>query len=466
MTMRELLGCDGARIDWRLPFVFMVAQLLSNLPGMIKNLSAWNRMPPELHIWFIVVPLLGPVLLTAAAVLGFRAARNVWLAAAAGAAAYALAMIPVRIAFFPVFQAMPIFYSWLSAYLLFVGLSLALRMISVLPLALVVGAAAAEWLNSAITIAIIDLTRPGFHLSFSRVLNDAGMALVSSAIFGLAAWGGLFLIGARFESAGAPAPTLAAEAAGSDAWLRKALAFQGLYRQLRAAGIGSLLFGAIAFFLGISTMRQVPINGVLALLGLLLVAEGVWVIAAPSASGIVVDGVFVTVIGAWNIVLSLAEIGRNSGGPYTGRFLVIGIFQIAWGIRRIAQYRRYAGLRGFSLDPAGRARLEQEIASVRSDTIRPDVVAFKTRTLSSEEGRLRLMEGFTALFLRGKVVEVLSRAEVSFEEGVTTDPSLALNASLCLGKRKLAVIISRDAFERLRRWANAQAAEAPSSPHP
>jgi hypothetical protein len=462
-TVRKLLGCDGARIDWRLPVVFVIAQLLSNLPGMIQNLASWSMIPKELHLWLMLVPLITPVLLGAAAVLAFRSIRNVWLAAAVGASAYALIMIPVRIAFSPGFQALHIFYSWLWVYLFFVGLALAIRMISVLPLALAVGAAAAEWLNSAINIAVNVLTHPGVQLSFSSELANAGLTLVSSAIFGLAAWGGLQLVGARLESAGAQALPLTAEAAGTDAWLRKALAFHGLCRQLRAAGIGSLLFGAIAFFLGASTMGRVPLNGVLALLGILLIVEGVWVMAAPSASGIIVDGLFVAAIGLWNIGISLVEIGRHSGGSLTGRFLVFGIFQIIWGIGRIAQFRRYTDLRGFSLDPVGRARLEQEIASIRSDTVRPDVVAFKTRALSSAEGRLRLMEGFAALFLRGKVVEVLSRGEIACEEAVAKDLSIPLNASLRLGKRRLSVTISRDACERLRRWANAQSAEAPPS---
>ena len=463
MTLRKLLGCDGARIDWRFPVVFMVAQLLSNLPGMIRSVAVWNVIPKEFHLWIILAPLIGPLLLTAAAVLAFRAVRNVWLAAAVGASAYALAMVPVRIAFAPGFQALHIFYSWLWMYLFFVGLALALRLISVLPLALAVGAAAADLLNSAINTAINVLTHPGVRLSFSGELGNAVMVLVSSAVFGLAVWGGLHLVGARFESADAQAPPLTAEAAGTDAWLRKALTFYGLRRQLRAAGIGSLLFGVIAFFLGASTMGQVPLNGMLALLGLLLIVEGVWVIAAPSASGIIVDGLFVTAIGVWNIVVSLVEIGGNSGGSLTGRFLIFGIFQIGWGIGRIAQYKRYAYLRGFTLDPAGRARIEQEIASVRSDTIRPDVVAFKTRSLSPVEGRLRLLEGSAAFFLRGKIVEVLSRDEIACEAAVAKDPGGPLKASLRAGKRKLSVTISPEACERLKRWANAQPAAAPSS---
>jgi hypothetical protein len=463
MTLRQLLGCDGARIDWRFPIVFMVAQLLSNLPGMIRTFAAVNAMPGELLVWFIAVALIGPVLLTAAAVLAFRAVRNVWLAAALGASAYALAMVLVRIAFAPGFQALSIFYSWLWAYLFFVILALALRLISVLPLALAVGAFAADMVNTAINTVITVVTRPDVMLNFTGELENAVMILVSSAVFGLAVWGGLRLVGARLEPAGAPAPPLTAEAAGTEAWLRKALAFYGLYRQLRGAGIGSLLFGVIAFFLGASTMGQVPINGLLALLGLLLIVEGVWVIAAPSATGIIVDGLFVAAIGIWNVVISLVEIGGSSGGSLTGRFLIFGIFQISWGIGRINQYKRYAYLRGFKLDPSGRARVEQEIASVRSDTIRPDVVAFKTRALGSVEGRLRLMEGAAAFILRGKIVEVLSRAEIACEEAVAKDAGDSLKASLRLGKRKYSVTISHEACERLRRWVNAPPAGPPSS---
>ncbi len=453
-SLRSLLGCGGERVDWRLPAAFAAAQLLSNAPELARTLTS-GGWPRELVGWFLAVNLFAPVLVAAAGVLACRIVKNEVLAAFAGGLAYAAFMVPVRLIFSPRFRPLDLVYSWLWVFLLFLGLALALRWIrESLPLALGAGATAAAWLNSVLLIVLLTLSRPGVRFSFGGELVNAGLALVSSAIFALVFWGAIRLLAIPLEGAAAPAPAI--EAGDENGWLRRALMFHGLARQLRGSGIGSVLFGVLAIAMGASTMGQVPINGALIVLGILLIAEGVWVMAAPSAAGLVVDGLAVMTIGIWNIGISLAAIGGSSGDSLTGRFLVFGILQLAWGLGRMGQYRRFADLRGFRLDPDGRARLGREIEAVRSATGRRDVVAFKT---GAAEGRFRLLGDSAALFLRGRFVEVLSRKDVVCGP-VEKSAGDSLALTLRVKKRKLSAAMTPDNLQRLREWAGAPAAEA------
>jgi hypothetical protein len=461
VSLRQLLGCGGERIDWRLPAAFAVALFLANVPEIIRTFGTGRSFPKELRLWFGAVYLIGPILLAAVAVLAFRFVRSVWAACAAGAAAYAVFMVPVRLAFQPGFQPIQLLYSWLWVFLFLGGLVLALRWIRSIPLALAAGATVPAWFYSLLSMAITTLGHPGIHWSVGGELLNAGMTLVSYVIFALVFWGAIRLLAIPVVPV-APSVAAGAESVGDEAWLRKALVFQGLSRQLRASGIGSLLFGAIAIVLGATTMGQVSINGVLIVLGLLLIAEGVWIMAAPSAAGIAVDGLAVTLIGLWNIGISLSAIGRSAGNSLSGRFLVFGIFQIVWGIGRVSQYRRYAELRGFRLDPESRSRLDREIEAIQGATGRRDVVAFKN---GADEGRFRLLGGSAALFLRGKFVEILSRGDVHCGP-VQASAGDSLKLTLRLKKRGLSTTLTPEAHQRLQEWIGATIGAPVTTPRP
>ncbi len=454
IAFRDLLGCGGGRIDWRFPAAFVVANILSNLPEMIRTLASWKSFPVELRLWFLPVQLIAPLVMAAAAVLAFRKVRETWLSIAACAVAYEIVMTLVRLGFSQRIGAIQFVSGTLWVFLFFAGLALGARMISFLPLGLAAGATAAGWLHSALFMLWTALSRPGVRFSFSGELLSFGLTLLSSLIFGFAFWGGLRIAGLSLERPAGALPGAAAAAAGEgDDWLRRALAFHGLSRQLRSSGVGSLLFGAVAILLGATTMGQSPVNGALVLLGLVLIGEGIWIMTSPSTSAIIVDGLVVMVIGIWNIGISAVNIERAAGTSMSGRFLLFGIFQIVWGVGRMVQSRRYADLRGFRLDSVERKRLEDEIAStLQSGPDRGDIVAFESKAIRSGQARLRLLRDHAALFSRGKVDEVIPRSEVGCEPPPQSagDP---LQATLRLGKRRLGVKISREAYERLGRWS-------------
>jgi hypothetical protein len=101
------------------------------------------------------------------------------------------------------------------------------------------------------------------------------------------------------------------------------------------------------------TFSNDPISWVLLLLGFSLIAEGTWICIKPSPMGILVDGIFLLIIGIWNIVVTVNDfilwsqfIRRNPlsyvSSPSTV-FIIIGMWQIVWFVSRVKRFRRFSG---------------------------------------------------------------------------------------------------------------------------
>ncbi|HHS13606.1 MAG TPA: hypothetical protein ENN03_07525 [bacterium] len=112
-----------------------------------------------------------------------------------------------------------------------------------------------------------------------------------------------------------------------------------IYKQLKTGGIGSVIFGVINIVLGVITAAENPVNAVLAVFGLILLIEGIWLLVSPKPSGLIIDGLVLGMLGIWNILITIQNISAGGG---TGSFLVYGIAQIFWGIQ---SYRRYIKLK-------------------------------------------------------------------------------------------------------------------------
>src|SRR4051812_15833051 len=87
-------------------------------------------------------------------------------------------------------------------------------------------------------------------------------------------------------------------------------------KSLRTSGIGSIIWGIIAVVVGGLALRVNVLNIFLVTLGLLLIGTGVLNIVAPMPIGIIIDGIVISILGVWNIFISLANIalGAQGGG--------------------------------------------------------------------------------------------------------------------------------------------------------
>lgn len=111
---------------------------------------------------------------------------------------------------------------------------------------------------------------------------------------------------------------------------------------LRGAGIGSIVWGMVAVFLGFSNADVHPLNAVLGVFGVVLIVEGIWVSIQRSAGCFIVDGIALIMLGIWNFFMTIVN-GAESGSPQMW-WACLGAFQIAWGVQSMRKYGKVSRL--------------------------------------------------------------------------------------------------------------------------
>ena len=162
------------------------------------------------------------------------------------------------------------------------------------------------------------------------------------------------------------------ESSTSLADLQKAANYRMVRNTLRSGGIGSIVFGALALVIVLTGTRSNVFSARLATLGAILLITGIWTVVAPNPKSIIVDGVSIILIGAWNICI--AHTSHISGG-----FMLLGAIQIVWGVRRFRRYRLLSSLemlRPSSLLMRWMDNLVLKLYGARPSEFR-DVIAFQ-----------------------------------------------------------------------------------------
>lgn len=126
--------------------------------------------------------------------------------------------------------------------------------------------------------------------------------------------------------------------------LQKWANYRWLRKTLRGGGIGSIIFGALAMVAGASGVGKDLLDTVMFSIGTFLLLEGLWIVKAPTPAGIVVDGIALLTLGAFNIGSTILE-AKGSGWGHGGRgFVMLGIWQIIWGLQSFSRYKVFASL--------------------------------------------------------------------------------------------------------------------------
>jgi hypothetical protein len=116
--------------------------------------------------------------------------------------------------------------------------------------------------------------------------------------------------------------------------LKKAAKFKPGAR-LRTAASASMFMGGLAFFIGVNTSQANPVNAGLVAIGALLIAEGFYLQARPSAWGLILDAVALCMLAGWNIFIFAMDSDLLFGG--------IGAVQVVMAFQSIALFRSTRG---------------------------------------------------------------------------------------------------------------------------
>ncbi len=109
---------------------------------------------------------------------------------------------------------------------------------------------------------------------------------------------------------------------------------------LKPAGMWSILWGLIAIVTGLVSIKINEINAILALIGVFLVCEGVWISRSQKVIGLLLEALAFASLGVWNLTLA-----RNDPGAKMPVFWgLLGAWQCLLCYQRFGLYGRLSKL--------------------------------------------------------------------------------------------------------------------------
>ena len=460
ITVKELLGINPGGIIWGRLVSFFFALLLSSLFVTILE-TLIRHFSPIYGSWlaYIGFSLMWTVIFAACSAAAFYFVRDIYLAIFVAAIGYSLLNTGARtllgIQFQPV---MSIIFGWSWIFLILLGLHISVRKIKPIWLALMTAYFSAAIIQKIFITIFYMIKEPGIGFSIGSELVSLVFTAIEAAAFGGLFRAGLQMQWSRWELAAVPAA--AAGTATPGAWkslelseLKKAVDSRMIQKMLRPAAIGSIVFGVIAVVMGTQGAEDVPINNVLALIGVLLFIEGIWCAAAPQPVGLVVDGIALIILGIWNILVTIANI--EAGAQSMSGFILLGIWQISWGIQSIKRYKHYSYLSGVTVSQESRQNLDNMVNNIKLASASGDdsIIEFQVKTLFKKTSlKGKPVEGML-LFVGPKgelFMDEISKIEIKPTKANSTAYPMRASLNIC-GLTQLGEI-NQESMDRFHRW--------------
>jgi hypothetical protein len=235
--------------------------------------------------------------------------------------------------------------------------------------------------------------------------------------------------------------------------LQKVADYRSVRKTLRPAGIGSIIFGVLALAMGIALAEENPLNILLALIGLFLLIEGIWLTASPTPIGMILDGVALGILGIWNIFVTIANAAAGSGGGTM--VAALGALQIWWGIQSFRRYSRFKNVSAEKLPEESVRYVDDFVKGIAKakPSNEPDVIQFQISNAQPPVWKARLMTGAAVLVAANGQEAVFAKKD---DVNVTTEGKVLLGrnlkALLQFGDRNFKGSIAPELFERYEVW--------------
>ncbi|MCU0288513.1 MAG: DUF308 domain-containing protein [Acidobacteria bacterium] len=235
--------------------------------------------------------------------------------------------------------------------------------------------------------------------------------------------------------------------------LKKVVDTRAIKKMLRPAAIGSIIFGIIAVFMGGQAANDNPVNVILALIGVVLILEGIWCAVSPLPIGLVVDGIVLIVLGAWNGFVTILNIQAGAGG--SRGFMILGIWQVVLGIKNINLYRNYAYLTHSPATEESIQRFDLMTANINqlSEHVDDSIIEFKAKTLFKDTSlKGKLIENMILFVHAGKESYMDKVSNVQLKPNKENPAQYPAKASLSIGGMVFQGEVSQQSFEKFTRW--------------
>jgi len=483
-TVKELLGINREGIIWGRLSAFFYAYLLSALfIDILQILSRPLPTPPSVQFidileifsrslpfafdsWSIYIVLLisTSFIFTACAVGGFLFVQGIYPAITVSAAAYCILGTVIRSFLIIKLQVvLTIIFSWCWIFLVLTGLHLAIRQIKKTWLALMTAYFSAFVILRIINIAMILIyNRLITSYSVQSEMNFLVFSALKAAAFGGLFWVGLQRPGSRWELAPVPAAAPGIARPGAPGVrefpglfeLKKAADSRMIQKMLLPAAIGSIIFGIIAISFGMEIGIFVhPIKIILAFIGMALIIVGIWCAAASNPLALRVEGIALAILGGWNILVVIVNLSYGVKGMIW--FMLVGLWQITWGIYNIKRSKYYYYLSGMTISQESLQELNNIADSISQAPVKEDesMIEFQVKTVFKKTLlKGKLLEGMI-LFVGPKGTFYMDKiSEIEIKPFKTISTAYPAKASLNICGHTLVGEIPRKLMDRYLRW--------------
>ncbi len=226
-------------------------------------------------------------------------------------------------------------------------------------------------------------------------------------------------------------------------------------RELRTMGWGGVVFGVINIGLGIFfTIHLHPINALLALVGLSVLASGLWCLLSPGAEGVIANGITLIGVGLWNLFITVLDL--VAGGDLQIFWAIFGIVQIAASIRCFQNYGRFSAALRHRVSRGELAMMDRLVKTVLKANIQKDadIVTFEVRAFTRQKIWNGQLGQRIAVFVEkmSKEIVVARKEEVNITPHGKVWLGKSFKASVLIGKHQWEAVIAPTSFDRFRDW--------------
>ncbi|MFB3896660.1 MAG: hypothetical protein ACE14V_10200 [bacterium] len=235
--------------------------------------------------------------------------------------------------------------------------------------------------------------------------------------------------------------------------LQRICNYRYVRKTLKPAGIGSIIFGVIAIVMGFTGIADNPINAILGFIGLFLFVEGIWIIFAPKPMGMIVDGIALSILGVWNIMVTIAN---AANGESHGFFAILGLMQIAMAVQSFKMYKRCSVMPMVIPTEETLKKLDELAKSIAKSEVKdqPDMIEFQIIGFRNRQIWKGKLESDSAIFAEGSGQDVIfaKKNEVELVNNGKVMVGKSLNMQFKTKDRILKGTIKPESFDRFTAW--------------
>jgi hypothetical protein len=246
--------------------------------------------------------------------------------------------------------------------------------------------------------------------------------------------------------------------------LKPAAAYYSFRKAVQGKGTVNIILGILGIVSGFLWSLYSLINMILILLGIILLAIGIWARIKPTANSLLFSGIALCIMGAWNAVVTVLNILSFAIDPYTGGvgFTIGGLFwaivQLSLAVEVFNRYRKVTNSQINVFDDEWLKKVENAVKPVINANPKneDDVIEFRMQGMLTNpiwKGKLTNPFGIIVSKSRDDIF-IVTPNDVNVEDQGRFRLTKFRKADLTIDGRTYRGMMPPESVTRLQYWKN------------